>query len=268
MLVRTELQPGIIAYLSQLLTNSGIPHAFSTRHGGVSSAPFASLNLGISGGPGVEDSIANVEENYRRLKVAMGCEHRKRCWVHQVHGCDVFHVDRQADFKNGLKGDAMICTDASQVISVKYADCVPILLASDDGQIVAAIHAGWRGVVAEVIPATLKKMQLAAGLSPGNIVAAIGPCIGFESFEVGPEVISEFRKTFGQNVPIRMNNDNTGKGHIDLQAAVAWQLISLGVRENQIDSTDQCTVANVRDFYSHRRDNGITGRMAAMIGVR
>ena len=265
MLIRKQIHD-LAIYQSPMLAQINVPHAFSTRHGGVSAPPFNSLNLGISGGPGVEDSVAHVEENYRRLKAAIGCEQRTRYWVHQIHGADVFHVDQCADFKNGWKGDALISSDPSQIITIKVADCVPILLAGTDGKIVSAIHAGWRGVVAEVVPNALRKLMEASGLSADNIIAAIGPCIGIDAFEVGPEVIGEFRRVFGNSVPIRLNEGHSGKGHIDLKAAVAQQLLNLGVPENQIDTTDQCTVANAYDFYSHRRDNGLTGRMAAMIG--
>jgi hypothetical protein len=95
------------------------------------------------------------------------------------------------------------------------------------------------------------------------VVAAIGPCIGFESFEVGGEVLDEFSRAFGSDAPIRRRDD--GKGHVDLREALRRQLLEAGVAELRIDTTDRCTYTHVEEFFSHRRDKGITGRMAAFV---
>ena len=99
---------------------------------------------------------------------------------------------------------------------------------------------------------------------PRNLLAAIGPCIGFDAFEVGPEVLDHFTTAFGNTAPIR-RADN-GKGQVDLRQACRLQLLQAGIPQTQIDQTDRCTVRNADEFFSHRRDNGITGRMAALIG--
>jgi copper oxidase (laccase) domain-containing protein len=99
-----------------------------------------------------------------------------------------------------------------------------------------------------------------------NVIAAIGPCIGFDNFEVGPEVLEQFAQKFGAAAPIRRRDD--GKGYVDLRAAIRRQLLAAGVAENQIDSTDRCTFRDAEEFYSHRRNQGITGRMAALISPR
>src|SRR6478672_4060098 len=138
-------------YASPLLERLGVPHAFSTRTGGVSRSPFDSLNLGIAGDAAVRDSSDNLEENYRRLRAAVGCAEHGRCWVRQVHGADVCDIHPGSAFENGTRADALVSDDPTRVLSVKYADCVPLLLASADGRAVAAVHAGWRGLVAGVI---------------------------------------------------------------------------------------------------------------------
>jgi YfiH family protein len=265
MLERHRTESGLVYYQSPMLGELEVPHAFSTRIGGVSQGPFDSLNLGTLSEPLPEDSNANVQENYRRFKAAIGSEGRERCWVHQVHGAAVETITCNARFENGPKADAMVTADARRLLSVKYADCVPVLLSTDDGRAVAAIHSGWRGVVAGVVGAAIGKLSAVSGQPAASFTAAIGPCISFEHFEVGLEVIAAFRQSLGEDAPVR---EHGSKGHIDLQAAVRLQLLRCGLAPSHIDGNDRCTVRDADEFFSHRRDHGITGRMAAIIGPR
>ena len=259
MLQRRIAAGGPVFYVSPQLSALGVRHAFSTRQGGVSAAPFDSLNLGNPNGCAIQDDEPRIQENYRRLQAAIGCESSRRCWVHQVHAATVADATGP-DFHNSLKADALVTTDASQVLSVRIADCVPILLADESGSCVSAVHAGWRGVIAGVIPAAVKAM------ARPPIAAAIGPCIGFDTFEVGPEVLAEFERVFGRAAPSRRESD--GKGRVDLRAACRIQLRHAGVSDERIDGTDRCTFRDAEEFFSHRRDNGVTGRMAALIAPR
>jgi YfiH family protein len=143
---------------------------------------------------------------------------------------------------------------------------VPILVSSDDGRFVAAIHAGWRGVIVNVVGATVEQLCERSGAPAHSLVAAVGPCIGFEAFEVGPEVVVEFERAFGARAPVRRTDD--GKGRVDLREAVKRQLRDAGLRDDHIDTTDRCTWRDWDEFFSHRRDRGITGRMCAMIAPR
>jgi purine-nucleoside/S-methyl-5'-thioadenosine phosphorylase / adenosine deaminase len=254
-LKRRESSNGLVYYVSPSLEEIGVPHAFSTRIGGISPPPFDSLNLGNPSGTEVKDQWMNIYENYARLQAAIACADRARAWVHQVHGGDVIRCD--GSFESGVNADALVTNDARRLLSVRVADCAPVLLASDDGRIVAAVHAGWRGVLAGVAVNAVDQMRCPAS----KIVAAIGPCIGFDPFEVGLEVLEAFEREFGSDAPIRRGAD--GKGHVDLKAALAIQLRKIGV--NRIDATDRCTFAHADEFFSHRRDKGVTGRMAAMI---
>ena len=256
---------GLKIYRSPLLEKIGVPHAFSTRVGGMSPPPFNSLNLGLLGDSMLQDDLSNIHENYRHLRAVIGCEGRERCWVHQVHGVRVCTVRRRETFENGLKADALVTDDPERLISVKYADCVPVLLSTVDGRVVAAIHSGWRGVVAGVVAAAVQSMVDLAGVAPQTLVAAIGPCIGFEHFEVGPEVLESFVSLFGEDAPLRRVNE---KGFVDLQEAVRRQLMMAGLAEDQIDGNDRCTFRDRDEFFSHRREAGITGRMAGLIGPR
>jgi YfiH family protein len=263
MLDRRTSPAGVVYYASRLLDASGVPHAFSTRLGGVSAPPFDSLNLGNPNGCDTQDPWPRVYENYALLQAAIGLGGMERLWVHQVHGPEVHAVRAGQPFESGVKGDAMTSDDPDRAIAVRVADCVPILVASDDGSLVAAIHAGWRGVIANIVGATINQLRERGGSS---LVAAIGPCIGFEAFEVGTEVLAEFERVFGEHAPTRHSED--GKGRVDLRAAVRMQLLTAGLSDEQIDTTDRCTSRDALEFFSHRRDRGVTGRMSALIAPR
>ena len=250
----------MVYYASPLLERAGVQHAFSTRLGGISAPPFDSLNLGNPSGCDVQDDYPRIYQNYDLLQAAVGLAGRERCWVHQVHGGAVVEIPRGEPFESGAKADAMVSDDAGRILAVRVADCVPVLLATADGTRVAGIHAGWRGVTAEVVPAAYR--VLLRERATATILAAIGPCIGFESFEIGPEVLEQFAAAFGPEAPIRRRD---GKGYVDLRAAIRVQLLRLGVPTDQIDTTDRCTVCDADEFFSHRRERGITGRMAALI---
>jgi YfiH family protein len=265
MLVRVD-SDGLAYYRSPRLAEAGVPHAFSTRLGGVSPEPFASLNLGSTISPTLSDDPAHVRENYRRLLTAMGCQTRQWVYVHQIHGNAVADAREGDSFECGQFADAIVSDDVTRIISVRTADCVPILLADQRGRAVATVHAGWRGVIAGAVPSAITRLKENFDIPPENILAAIGPCIGPEAFEVGPEVLTEFSTAFGADAPIR--RADTGKGFVDLPAAIRIQLTAAGVPADCIDASDRCTVRDADEFFSHRRDAGRTGRMAALIGPR
>src|SRR3954469_4013937 len=184
MLQRRTAPNGIAYYASPLLERVGVTHAFSTRLGGVSAAPFDSLNLGNPNGCAVQDDYEHVWENYRRLQAAAGCAGRELCRVHQVHGAAVVRAEAGRPFDTSAKADALVGSDPARVLSVRVADCVPILIAAEGGRTVAAVHAGWRGVISGAVSAALAAMGNTAA---GTCVAAIGPCIGGGAFGGGAE---------------------------------------------------------------------------------
>lgn len=262
MLQRIAAENGVVFYRSPLLHDLGVPHGFSTRLGGISPPPFDSLNLGNPNGCAIQDDYEHIWSNYDRLLEAVGTVGTTLCRVHQVHADRVVRVEADRPHSPDEKADALVTDDPAGALSVRVADCVPILLASSDGRQVAAVHAGWRGVVSEVALRAIDAM----GIQPVDIRAAIGPCIGFDAFEVGPEVLDAFVSLLGDRAPIHRRDD--GKGHVDLRGAVRLQLEQAGVGSAHIDSTDRCTVAHADEFFSHRRDQGVTGRMAAVIAPR
>lgn len=257
-------ETGIAYYISPLLMQAGVPHGFSTRVGGISSAPFDSLNLGNPQGAEVQDDWNRIAENYRRFQNAIGAGGRERCWVHQVHGGDVVVVRRDHEFSQGARADALLSDDPNRLLSIRVADCVPILIATNDGRVVAAVHAGWRGVIAGVVPNAIREIRR---FSDQPLLAAIGPCISQPSFEVGAEVLDQFEEKFSVEPELVQRNGN-GKGHVDLPGAVKLQLYGAGVTTDRVDALDCCTYRDAQEFFSHRREKGLTGRMAALIAAK
>ena len=276
---RVTVTDGIVFYRSPSLARVGVPHGFSTRLGGVSPAgPFASMNLGNPNGCPVQDDRANLYLNYDLLHAAVGCSGRPRAFVWQVHGGVVASARAGQPFDTETKADAVVTDDPSRMASIRTADCVPILLSTHDGRVVAAVHAGWRGVAAGVVVRAAEAVRAVAAERAKNaadrraddgveLFAAIGPSIGFDAFEVGPEVAATFEERFGGDAATLIKPaKEPGKALIDLRAALRIQLIGVGVAEDAIDATDRCTFRDADEFFSHRRENGVTGRMAAIVG--
>jgi YfiH family protein len=272
MLSRVTLPNGVIVYQSRLLNHIGVAHGFSTRIGGVSPTPFHTLNLGNPVGS-TQDSPENLRENFSRLLSGLNMPSLPIAWVRQVHGCQVALLRAEGEgeyseapvaelrdrFQGQTEADAIVSDVSAAALAIRTADCAPILLASTDGRVVAAIHAGWRGVVAGVIAKAVMEMN-SLGVTSGQIVAAIGPAIGVKYFEVGEEVAQQFSAAaLGGAV----HTAGYTKAHVDLAGAIKLQLRQSGI--SRMDGGALCTYCNADDFFSHRRDNGITGRMVSLI---
>ncbi len=267
---------------SDALNALRVPHAFSTRFGGYSVGPFSSLNFGNPGdiASSGRDPATNIHANTRAVLDAIGTPRREVVQVYQVHGDQVRVVRRggpshEPEWKgNDTKADALVSNDPTRVLAIRTADCAPVLLSTRDGRVVGVAHAGWRGVVAGIATRTVDAMRSLASDPGADIVASIGPCIGADAFEVGPEVAAEFQRTFGEASPhvrtLAAPHDRSGKCLVDLKGALCDQLTRAGVPI--VDVLPHCSVST-RDpesgmpmFFSHRRDRGLTGRMIAMIG--
>lgn len=239
--------------LLSALADQGLVHGFTTRLGGVSPDTFATLNVSAKRG----DSEANVEANVQRIAQAGAFERDLLCRVRQVHGklalhCDALHDEAEAD-AIWMGADA-----APRVVSVTTADCVPVLIVDPVRRKAAAIHAGWRGVVAQIVPATLEAMGVSAG-EAGDCVAAIGPCIEVGAFEVGEEVAEQFDAAF-------VSRDHGPKPHVDLVACVRAQLERAGLAAANIERVGGCTHANPERYFSYRRDGISTGQALSFVG--
>lgn len=269
---------------SDALAALGVPHAFTTRLGGYSVGPFASLNFGNPGDLPQDrrDPPSNIAANFRLVLDALAAPNREVVQVHQVHGPDVRVVRTDGPTHapewngNDTKADALVTDDPARILAIRIADCAPVLLSCRGGRIVAAVHAGWRGVIAGVAPRAVEAMRSLAADSQTHdteIVAAVGPCIGFDAFEVGPEVAAEFTRVFGDATPhVRPRETHPGKFLVDLKGALCEQLDHAGVPI--VDLLPHCTATSTDPatgtplFFSHRRDHGLTGRMIGLIGPR
>ncbi len=266
-LIRIEHDNGVVTYQSPLLRAVGVPHGFTTRIGGVSSPPYASLNLVSLINDPEADANTRVAENFRRVRKALGCRQHIRVQVNQVHGREVWRPPSEPIRPvDAPRADAIATDRAGLLLMVRVADCVPVLLSDKNGRVVSAVHAGWRGVIAGVVASAVDALTSLSEMQPSGLVAAVGPCIQVERFEVGQEVVKAFQDA-GLGHAVRQD-DTWTKHHIDIQAAVIHQLDQAGVPCNQIDRTGLCTFAQADDFFSHRRDQGKTGRQAALIAIK
>lgn len=270
MLQRVAHDNGLVTYRSPRLAAAGVVHAFSTRRGGVSVGPYESLNLAAAAGEPAADDNTNVAENFRRLRAALGVPRHLRIAPRQVHGSEVWRPpatpQRPAD---APPADVVLTDQPRHLLTIRTADCVPVLLADIDGRAVAAAHAGWRGLVAGAIAAAVHAMRVTLRAEPRNLVAAIGPAIGVRRFEVGDEVAAAFTAAgLGDAVVPGSRVGGGAKNHVDLAAAALRQLLAAGIPDAAIDRCDCCTYTQADEFFSHRRDRGRTGRMAAVIAPR
>ena len=229
----------------------GLVAGVSTRHGGLSKAPYSSLNVGVH----TDDAPEDIEQNLSLFCTDLGISPADLARSYQVHG-DKIWVTGRAGYQSGF--DAMISVQPGVFAGVGIADCTPILLADPVTRVCAAIHAGWKGTVAKIVEKTAKRMIENRGSNPADILAYIGPCISLAHFEVGDEVAAQFDAAF--------KTRKGAKWHVDLKAANAAQLQSVGIQQIEIDSA--CTVENNADFFSHRTEKGVTGRMLALIGFQ
>lgn len=252
--------PPMIALKSELLTRLGVRHGFSTRLGGVSEGPFATLNVAV--GPG--DRPEAVQENLRRFADAVAVDPARLFQSSQVHGASVREIARGDVCERVLKeeADALIARDVGISVGVRVADCVPVLLFHEDSGHVAAVHAGWRGVVGQVVPAAMAALARHSGAR--TIAAAIGPCIGVCCFEVGEEVVAAMEQTVPDD---RVVSRTRQKPHVDLRRAVRAQLLSVGVADERIEDVPGCTRCDGERFFSFRRDGARSGRHLGAIAA-
>lgn len=222
----------------------------STRRGGVSLAPFDSMNLGMH----VGDDAQHVAQNRRLLHAALPAE---PAWLNQIHSTTVVQADQVGN--NAPDADASVTQSPGTVCVVMTADCLPVLLTDRQGSIVAAAHAGWRGLCHGVLENTIEKM----GINPLEILAWLGPAIGPDAFEVGAEVRAAFIGQLSQAADAFQPIDND-KYLADIYLLARQRLQHLGV--SQIYGGGFCTVLERERFFSYRRDHN-TGRMASSIWI-
>jgi len=234
---------------------AGVRAAFTLRTGGVSAAPYDSLNMGA----GIGDTPEAVAENRRLVREALQLP-AEPAWLEQVHGTHVVDLGGRADGAGAVpKGDASVAWGPGRVCAIRVADCMPVLFAARDGSVVGAAHAGWRGLAGGVLEATVGRM----GLPPSQLIAWMGPAIGQANFEVGDDVRLAFTGTDPGAVTAFLPNAR-GRWQCDLYALARRRLAALGVAG--VYGGGWCTFADSERFFSYRR-SAQCGRMAALIWI-
>jgi len=246
---------------------AGAAHGFSTRLGGVSPAPWDSLNLGVSRG----DDPANVRENFARFCAAVGTDVTALVKNHQVHS-DIVRPVTKADVLSDptqagtFQADGLVTNQPGVCLTIFSGDCIPILLYDPVGRCIAAAHAGWRGTAAGIAVRAAEAMVRDYGCEPQNILAAIGPGISPCCFETHADVPDGLRAGLGEDAePFIRPLSREGKFSVDLKGANARWLERAGLLREHIAVCPACTACNLDVFWSHRIQGAARGSMAAMI---
>ena len=229
----------------------------SNRKGGVSKAPFSSLNLGLN----TEDTPESVSQNRKLFFENLGIKMSRVTQSYQVHKDKILKVTRSKVYEGY---DALITENSNTFLSVTVADCTPILIYDAKNQAVAAVHAGWKGTVLDITAKTIQRMREEFKTNPKDCYVYVGTCIDENSFEVGEDVAAMFTYDLKRL-------DKSGrkpKFYVDLKKANVTQLLKCGVPENQIEVSPFSTVLDNDAYFSHRKEKGKTGRMIALIGVK
>ena len=268
-------------------------HGFSTRTGGGTTAyrprqRAGELNLGFT----QSDPHDSVLENRRRFLEALGAPDTKLVTLRQIHSSLVRRVQAaDADRAPSRKGDGMMTDEPGLLLAIQTADCIPVLVADTKRRAVAAFHAGWRGTLKRIVEGGVNRMRVEFGSRPENLVAAIGPGIGACCYAVGEEVRNEFGSQFAyapelfhevsDSDPVREKypllfltarapgHSNLGPSlHLDLMEANRRQMLDAGLRAEAITMVGDCTRCQNNRYFSYRAEQGFTGRMLSVVGVR
>ncbi len=252
--------PQLHPLLGPLLLAAGFQHGFFGRIGGLSLGNYASLNCSFS----VGDEPDHVAQNLTQIAGHLSVAADSLATVTQVHGCRVIDVDDSPEVSQlrNLEADAMVGTRIDRALGIRTADCVPILVGCRDTGAVAAIHAGWRGIVAGVIPETIDRL-IGKGAKGSAMVVAIGPHIGVEAFEVSLEVAAQLDAVAPDAEALEWTLGS--RPRVRLSRLVMAQLLAKGITADQMDDFNRCTYSNARDFFSFRRDGSKSGRQMSAI---
>ena len=237
-------------------------HAIFTRHGGVSPAPWGSLNVGGT----VGDDLARVRENRLISFRALGCKPESIFDVWQVHSADVVFARSPRLVDESYRQADIILTDRPEVtLFMRFADCVPVFVYDPRKAVIGVAHAGWMGTLRDVATVMVNTMRKQYNSNPADVIACIGPSIGPDHYEVGADVILQVMQKFGDESD-RVLKSNNGKIHFDLWKTNAILLERAGV--GKIETAGICTACHTEDWYSHRAEKGRTGRFGALISLR
>ncbi len=242
----------------------GFNHALSTRWGGVSTGEFDSLNLAFH----VGDEPGRVRDNRCSWASGVGFDLPHLVAAQQVHGANVRVVSRDErgrgafDFNDALPDcDALVTNELNVPVLVLVADCAPVLLVDPTKRVCAVVHAGWRGALAGIAAKTIETMQSEFGTNPGDVLAAIGPCLSVGNLEIGEEVAALVEEKDALSV---VRSEEWDKPHLDLRGLIGRDLIKAGVSESNVEVSPFCPKERSDLFFSHRGQNGRAGRFGVV----
>lgn len=244
----------------------GVLHGFSGRKGGVSPAPFDSLNLALTRA----DPIENVKRNFSILANAAGFDYESITALNHEHGTNIIRAGRE-DRGRGLEKtpfpfcDGLVTDDPAVTLVALHADCGAVFVYDPVKRAAGLAHAGWKGALGRIGQRLTEKMQTEFGSEPQDMLAAIGPCICFNCFEVDAELAEKFKTEFGYEEIAAQDNKKKGKARVNIEAALSLQLIEGGILPEKLSIMGLCTYERQDLFYSYRRDGINTGDMASFI---
>lgn len=250
-----------------LAAEEGVLHGFTTRLGGVSEAPFESMNMSMTR----NDPPINVDENFTRLCNAYDLDYNSLAIVNHEHGTNIIRID----VSHGGKGlyrmpfkpcDGFVTNDPGVVPVTIHADCSAVFVYDPQLKAVGLAHAGWKGTLGRIAQKLVEKMSDEFGTKPENLVAAIGPCICFDCFEVDEELAQRFKNEFKSDWIAKQGA--AGKAYVDLRGALAIQLLDAHVRPEHMSIMNLCTYENKDLLFSYRRDSDGAGAMAAFMKLK
>lgn len=258
------VKKGKVNYLQpSWATAAGLQAGFTTRNGGVSRAPYNSLNLAFN----TEDLKTSVEGNRSTLARALEVPAHLMLTVNQVHGNNILVVDEpNPDLTHflGVECDAVVTDQPGILIGILTADCYPVLLADPKRKVYAAVHVGWRGAASGLLAKTLTVLEKQFEVRPEQLLAATGPGIGAHKYEVDRPVRDAFQKGSGHWDRIA-KEVSLGKWQLDLRRSAELQLRQAGLDPKNIEAVPECTCCHKELFFSYRRDEGVTGRQMGFV---
>lgn len=241
---------------------SGLKHGVFTRKGGVSPHPWASLNLGGN----VGDHYSAVQHNQHLIYQTLDLPPDRICSVWQVHSADVIVVDGPIKGRRWIAlADGMVTNCPNTPLTMRFADCTPLLFYDSVRNVIGIAHAGWRGTVTGIGANTVRTMVQAFGSNPRDIQVGIGPSIGPESYQVGEEVVQAVYDYFGTTDGMICRNADDRTAYLDLWAANRLDLERVGVEQIEVAGMD--TATHTDEFFSHRAEKGKTGRFGAILSL-
>jgi YfiH family protein len=241
--------------------DKGIYHAFFTRHGGISPAPWKSLNFGAS----VGDDGKRVLQNKQIALSSIGIGINTVYDLYQVHSNDIVITDHALPpGEEHIKADAMITRMPGVTLLMRFADCVPLLFFDPINRVVGLAHAGWKGTINNIAGKTVKKMKTSYGTDPDSLLVGIGPSIGPDHYSIRADVEEQVKSSFGDLSKQLLVSDQ-GRTYFDLWKANILNLTGVGV--NKVEVAGICTQCRLDEWYSHRGEHGETGRFGVVVGI-